>query len=86
MAFLGRITPTPLLSEFMAQVDDTIVETVCLHGTGGGHVDWSPHLCKFANMKIRVPPLSWGICDNTQRGQRYFSLLLCYLRACRLAG
>jgi len=26
MAFLGRNTPTPLLSEFMAQVDDTIVE------------------------------------------------------------
>ena len=34
MAFLGRNTPTPLLSEFMAQVDDTIVEAVCRHGTG----------------------------------------------------
>jgi len=54
MAFLGRNTPTPLLSEFMAQVDDTIVEVVCGHGTGGGHVDWSPHLRKFANMKIQV--------------------------------
>jgi len=43
MAFLGRNTPTPLLSEFMAQVDDTIVEAVCRHGPGGGHVDWSPH-------------------------------------------
>ena len=31
MAFLGRDTPTPLLSEFMAQVDDTIVEAVCRH-------------------------------------------------------
>ena len=44
MAFLGRNTPTPLLSEFMAQVDDTIVEAVCRHGTGGGYVDcdsWS---------------------------------------------
>jgi len=39
MAFLGRNTPTPLLSEFMAQVDDTIVEAVCRHGTGDGHVD-----------------------------------------------
>ena len=28
MAFLGRNTLTPLLSEFMAQVDDTIVEAV----------------------------------------------------------
>ena len=26
---LGRNTPTPLLSEFMAQVDATIVEAVC---------------------------------------------------------
>ena len=51
MAFLGRNTPTPHLSEFMAHVDDTIVEAVCRHGTGGGHVDWSPHLRKFANMK-----------------------------------
>ena len=50
MAFLGRNTPTPLLSEFIAQVDDTIVEAVCRHGTGGGHVDWSPHLRKFATL------------------------------------
>jgi len=52
MAFLGRNTPTPFLSEFMAQVDDTILQAVCRHGTGGGHVDWSPHLRKFANLKI----------------------------------
>jgi len=39
----------------MAQVDDTIVEAVCRHGTGGGHVEWSPHLRKFATMKIQVP-------------------------------
>jgi len=60
MAFLGRNTPTPLLSEFMAQMDDTIVEAVCRHGTGGGHVDWSPHLRKFANMKIQVPHFRGG--------------------------
>jgi len=60
MAFLGRNTPTPLLSEFMAQVDDTIVYAVCRHGTGGGHVDWSPHLRKFANMKIQVPHFRGG--------------------------
>jgi len=60
MSFLGRNTPTPLLSEFMAQVDDTIVETVCRHGTGGGHVDWSPHLRKFANMKIQMPHFRGG--------------------------
>ena len=55
LAFLGRNTPTPLLSELMAQVDATIVEAVCRHGIGGGHVDWTPHLRKFANMKIHFP-------------------------------
>jgi len=60
MVFLGRNTPTPLLSEFMTQVDDTIVEAVCRHGTGGGHVDWSPHLRKFVNMKIQVPRFRGG--------------------------
>ena len=60
MAFLGCNTPTPLLSEFMAQVNDTIVEAVCRHGTGGEHVYWSPHLRKFANMKIQVPHFRWG--------------------------
>ena len=28
MVFLGRNTPTPILSEFMVQVNDTIVEAV----------------------------------------------------------
>jgi len=66
MAFLGRNTPTPLLSELMAQVDDTIVEAVCRHGTGGGHVDWSPHFRKFASMKIQVPHFRgvFGITPN----------------------
>ena len=66
MAFLGRNTPTPLLSEFLAKVYDTIVEAVCRHRNGGGHVDWSPHLRKFANMKIQVPhfPGGFGITPN----------------------
>jgi len=41
LAFFGRNTPTPLISEILAQVDDTIVEAVCRNGTGGGHVDWT---------------------------------------------
>jgi len=48
MAFLGRNTPTFLLSEFMAPVDDTVVEAVCKHGTGGGHADLVLHI--FANL------------------------------------
>ena len=85
MAFLGRNTPTSLLSEFMAQVDDTIVEVVCRHGTGGGHLEWSPHLRKFANMKFQVPHFRGGF-GITSNEERYFGLLLCHLRACRLAG
>jgi len=44
-AFLGRDAPTPLISEILAQVDDTIVEAVRTNGTGGGHVDWTHHPC-----------------------------------------
>jgi len=68
MAFLGRNTPTPLLSEFNAQVDDTIVEVACRHGTGGEHVDWSPHLRKVANMKIQVPHFRGGFGITTTEG------------------
>ena len=66
MVFLGRNTPTPLLSEYMSQVDDTIVEAVCRHGTRGGYVDWSPHLRKFVNMKIQVSHFrgDFGITPN----------------------
>ena len=66
LAFLGRNTPTPLISEILAQVDDTIVEAVCRNGTGGGHVDWTPHLRKFANMKMQVPHFrgDFGITPN----------------------
>ena len=67
MVFLGCNTPTPLLSEFMAQVDDTIVEAVCRHGTGGGHVEWSPHLRKFATMKIQVPQFPAQKCRSIKK-------------------
>jgi len=60
MAFLGRNMPTPLISESMAQVDDTILEAVCRNVTGGGHVDWTPHFQKLPR------PLSWGVWNNTQ--------------------
>jgi len=49
MAFLGRNTPTALLSEFMTQVDDTVVELVCRHRTGrkwaSGLVSTSSQIC-----------------------------------------
>jgi len=81
MAFFGRNTPTPLLSEFMAQVDYTIVEAVCRHGTGGGHLDWSPHLRKFANMKIQVPHSRgcFGITPNEDSAISTFYSVTCAL-------
>ena len=39
VAFLGRHTPTPHISEIFAQVDNTILEAVCRNGTGGGHTN-----------------------------------------------
>jgi len=78
---LGRNTPTPLLSEFMAQVDATIVEAVCRHGAGGGHVDWTPHLRKFANMKIQVPHFrgGFGITPNEGKAISAFYSATCAL-------
>jgi len=56
MAFLGRNTPTPLLSELMAQVDDTIVEAVA-----GMELEVGMWIgLKFANMKIQVPHFRGG--------------------------
>jgi len=60
LTFLGRNTPTPLISEILTQVDDTIVETLYRNRTSGGHVDWTPHLRKFANMKIQVSHFCGG--------------------------
>ena len=81
MAFLGRNSPNPLLTEFMAQVDDTIVEAVCRHGTGGRHVDWSPHLRNFANIKIQVPHFrgGFGITPNEGSAISVFYSTTCAL-------
>jgi len=33
LAFLGRNSPTPLISDILAQVDATILEALCRKGT-----------------------------------------------------
>ena len=65
----------------MAQVDDTTVEAVCRHGTGGGHVDWCPHLRKFANMKIQVPHFCGGFGITPNEGS---AILAFYSATCVL--
>jgi len=44
----------------MAQVVDTILEDVCRKGPNRRHVDWAPHLHKFANKKNQVPNFRRG--------------------------
>ena len=65
----------------MAQVDDTIVEVVYRHGTGGGYVDWSPHLRKLANMKIQVTHFrgGFGITPNEDSAISAFYSATCAL-------
>jgi len=81
MAFLGHNTPTPLPSEFMAQVDATIVEVVCRYDTGGVHVDWTLHLRNFANMNIQVPHFrgGFGIMPNKGSATSAFYSATCAL-------
>ena len=57
---LGAIHPLLFSLSLWHRWMTLFVEAVCRHGTGGGHVDWSPHLCKFANMKIQVPYFRGG--------------------------
>jgi len=62
-------------------VDATIVEVVRRHGTGGGHVDWTPHLRKFASMKIQVPHFrgGFGIAPNEGSAVSAFYIDTCAL-------
>jgi len=41
LAFLGRNTPTPLISHIFADVDATILEALCRKGTTNAHVKWT---------------------------------------------
>jgi len=41
LAFLGRKTPTPLISDILAQVNATILQTLCRKGTTNAHGAWT---------------------------------------------
>ena len=41
LAFLGRNTPTPLISGIFAKVDATILEALCQKGTTDAHGEWT---------------------------------------------
>ena len=82
LAFLGRNIPTPLISEILTQVDDKIAEAVCRNGTCGGHVDWTPYLRKFADMKIQVSHFREGFRITPNEGSTIsaFYSATCVLR------
>jgi len=55
LAFLGRNTPTPLLSDIFADVDATIWEALCRKGTTNAHDEWTATFCQFVDMKLQLP-------------------------------
>jgi len=55
VAFLGCNTPTPLISDILAQVDATILEVLCQKGTTSAHVEWTAVFRCFADMKFQLP-------------------------------
>jgi len=55
LAFLGRNTPTPLLSDIFADVDATIWEALCRKGTTDAHDEWTATFRQFVDMKLQLP-------------------------------
>jgi len=49
LAFLGRNTPTPLISDIFANVDATILEALCRKGTTDAHGEWTAVFRRFAD-------------------------------------
>ena len=57
LAFLGRNTPTNLISDIFADVDATILEALCQKGTTNAHGEWTA-----------VSLVQWlGFCRETQQ-------------------
>jgi len=59
LGFLGRNTPTPLISDILKIVDNEILDAVCRNGRGGENADWAPYVRKFADTKLQLPHF-WG--------------------------
>jgi len=60
LAFLGRNTPTPLISNIFAKVDDTILEALCRKGTTDAHGEWTAVFRCFVDMKLKLPHFRGG--------------------------
>jgi len=59
LAFLGRNTPTPLISDIFADVDATIFEALCWKCTTNAHGEWTAAFRRSVDMKLQLPHF-WG--------------------------
>jgi len=55
LAFLGRNTLTPLISDTLTQVNATILEALCRKGTTKAHDKWTAVFRRFVDMKLQLP-------------------------------
>jgi len=60
LAFLGRNTPTPLISAILAEVDATILEALCQKGTTNAHDEWTAVFRRFVDMKLQLQHFRGG--------------------------
>jgi len=60
LVLLGRNTPTPLISDIFAKVEDTILEALCRKGTTDAHGEWTPVFRRFVDMKLQLPHFRGG--------------------------
>jgi len=60
LAFLGRNTLTPLISDIFQDVDVTILEALCRKSTTNAHCEWTAVFCRFVDMKLQLPHFRGG--------------------------
>jgi len=68
LAFLGRNTPTPLISDIFADVDATILEALCRKGTTNAHGKWTAVFRRFVDMKLQLPHFRGGFVVTPNAG------------------
>jgi len=68
LAFLGRHTPTPLISDIFANVHATISEVLCRKGTTNAHGEWTAVFRCFVDMKLQLPHFRGGYCVTPNVG------------------
>jgi len=60
LAFFGRNTPTPFISDVLADVDATILEALCRKGTTNVYGEWTAVFRRFVDMKLQLPHFRGG--------------------------